>query len=280
MAKNPQDFLATAQDLATQAGQVVMGYLHGSYTQERKADNSPVTEADLASDKLIREGLRQAFPEHGILTEETGLLPGKNSEYLWVVDPLDGTKAFAKGIPGFCVMIGLLKNGVPELGVVMDPLEGRLYDGLRGGGAFQTYQGKRQALQVSSRQDFSEMPLLISTGFPSPKLEEAKTRLGCPVLKPINSVGIKVGLLVRQVGDIYLNHHGVHYWDTCAPQVILEAAGGKMTLLNGQALRYEFDEGAQEKFCHPTPTLATNGTRHQDLLELCDELLGSPLPRA
>ncbi|MDX1386912.1 MAG: inositol monophosphatase family protein, partial [bacterium] len=163
------------------------------------------------------------------------------------------------------VMIGLLKKGKPYLGVVDDPHDGHVYQAIRGRGAFHVFQGQRDSLRVSQRNKFSEMPLLISTGFPDPKLEEAKKELGCPVLPPINSVGIKVGLLVRQFGDIYLNHHGVHYWDTCAPQVILEEAGGVMTLVNGDLLKYELDKG----FSHPQPTLATNGTRHQELVELC-----------
>lgn len=268
-----QLFLSAAKQLATDAGAIIKSYLKQDLKEQFKDDHSPVTEADLASDQLIREGLHQAFPEHGILTEETGMMSRNNSEYLWVVDPLDGTKAFAKGIPGFCVMIGLLKKGVPELGVVMDPLEDRLYEAVRGQGAWQSFQGKRERLYVSKRKDFHEMPLLVSTGFPPPELKQARDKLGCPVLKPINSVGIKVGLLVRQVGDIYLNHHGVHYWDTCAPQIILEEAGGTMTLLNGTSLKYELETPDQRKFAHPMPTLATNGTRHRDLIEYCQKYL-------
>lgn len=260
---NDERLLEQASSLARAAAETIRSFLHKPLNKESKADQSPVTAADLASDRLIREGLSRVFPAHGILTEETSLQKGKDPEWTWVVDPLDGTKAFVQGIPGFCVMIGLLKAGRPYLGVVVDPLEGREYQALRGKGAFHLFSGKKTKLAVSKRADFKEMPLVISTGFPDPKLEKAKKELACPVLPPINSVGIKVGLLVRQLGDIYLNHHGVHYWDTCAPQLILEEAGGMMTLLNGKPLQYDLASGT----AHPGPTLATNGTRHQDLIE-------------
>jgi 3'(2'), 5'-bisphosphate nucleotidase len=264
-----QRLLQEASALARSAAETIRSFLHKPLNRKSKADRSPVTAADLAADRLIRKGLSRAFPEHGILTEETGYQKGKDKDWIWVVDPLDGTKAFAKGIPGFCVMIGLLKLGRPYLGVVVDPLEGHEYQALRGKGAFHLLSGKKTRLKVSDRSDFKEMPLVVSTGFPDPKLERAKKELGCPVLPPINSVGIKVGLLVRQLGDIYLNQHGVHYLDTCAPQVILEEAGGIMTLLNGRPLRYDFSAPVSPPMAHPMPTLATNGTRHRDLVEYC-----------
>jgi 3'(2'), 5'-bisphosphate nucleotidase len=260
--------LTEASTLARSAAETIRSFLNKPLEKESKADHSPVTAADLASDRLIRSGLQRAFPGHGILTEETGYQKGRDDDWIWVVDPLDGTKAFAKGIPGYCVMIGLLKAGRPYLGVVVDPLEGHEYQAVRGQGAFHLLAGKKTKLTVSKRSDFKEMPLVVSTGFPDPKLEKAKKELACPVLPPINSVGIKVGLLVRQLGDIYLNHHGVHYWDTCAPQVILEEAGGVMTLVNGKELDYNFSVG----LAHPMPTLASNGTRHKDLIDYIKRL--------
>lgn len=257
-------FLKTALALGQEAGQAILQFKGKDLKKERKADNSPVTAADYASDQIIREGLAQAFPDHGILTEEAGFSGETSSPWTWVVDPLDGTKAFARRIPGFCVMIGLLHEGVPHLGVVVDPLEDHTYEAIRGQGAFHTWQGKREKLSVSQRKEFSRMPLVISTGFPEKPLERALQHLGSPLVEPINSVGIKVGLLVRQIGDIYLNHHGVHYWDTCAPQIILEEAGGVFSKLDGSPLSYALDG----KFNHQTPTLASNGQRHDDLVQL------------
>lgn len=260
--------LKTAVELAEHAGKIIQSYQAGPISTEKKADKTTVTQADLDSDKIIRQGLQKAFPEHGILTEEYGVLGKQNSDYFWLVDPLDGTKAFAKQIPGYCVMIGLLYQGQPYLGVVVDPREGRRYEAIRGGGAFQVYQENRTQVHVSSRHQYPEMPLIISTGFPEKKLERTLQQLKSPLVDPINSVGIKVGLMVRQVGDIYLNHHGVHYWDTCAPQVILEEAGGTFTLLDGTPLSYPMGKSAR----HSGPTLASNGTRHKDLVRLFKQI--------
>src|SRR5262249_21983533 len=155
----------------------ILKLLKNPTVQGRKADNSIVTEADLKADEIIRNGLMEAFPDHGILTEETSFSGNLQSDFTWLVDPLDGTKAYAKGIPGFCVMIGLLKEGRPYLGVVVDPLEGHLYHAIRGQGAFQTLGERKRLLHVSPRKDFSEMPLVFSTDFPKEPLDEVRRRL-------------------------------------------------------------------------------------------------------
>ncbi|MCB1214476.1 MAG: 3'(2'),5'-bisphosphate nucleotidase CysQ [Deltaproteobacteria bacterium] len=260
--------LKTATELALEAGALVMDYLKEPIKKTFKEDKSPVTEADLASDHLIRQGLLRAFPDHGFLTEEDGLSGNQSSPYIWVVDPLDGTKAFAAGVPGFCVMIGLLKEKQPYLGVVYDPLEDHLYTAIKGQGTFHRHQKKEARLFVSKRRNFTKMPLIISTGFPPQALQNLLDALGSPLVDPINSMGIKTGLLMRQVGDLYLNHHPVHYWDTCAPKILLEEAGGVMTHLDASGLSYPLGEETS----HRWPTFSSNGQRHQEVLDLCRNL--------
>jgi 3'(2'), 5'-bisphosphate nucleotidase len=264
-----QRMLAVARALAERAAAEVRKRLDSPQVQSRKADHSPVTEADMVADRIIREGLLEAFPGHAVLTEETGLTGDAASPWAWCVDPLDGTKAYAKKIPGFCVMIGLLKEGKPHLGVVADPLEGRLYQAVRGAGAEHHHGGKIERLRVSSRREFSQMPLIVSTDFPEKLLVQVREALNGPILPPINSVGIKVGLLVRQLGDIYVNHHSVHYWDTCAPQIILEEAGGAFTRLDGAPLDYPL---AATSYRHAAKTLASNGTRHSELVQRLEKI--------
>ncbi len=266
--KSDKEFLATASRLAQQAALKVMELLKGPIAKERKEDRSLVTEADLRSDAILREGLARAFPDHAILTEESGLSSNLKSDWTWLIDPLDGTKAYAKGIPGFSIMVGLLKRGQPHLGVVVDPLEGFVYESVRGGGATITLKGEKKRIEVSKRKEFSEMPLVVSTGFPADKLRRIRGQLRGPLLDPINSVGIKIGLLVRQKADIYVSHHSVHYWDTCAPQVILEEAGGVFTRLDGRPLTYSMDSN----FSHGSLTLASNGRCHAELVRLLLDL--------
>jgi 3'(2'),5'-bisphosphate nucleotidase len=265
---DPHRLLSTATDLALEASQTILSLLKNPTIHHRKSDRSIVTEADLKSDEIIRKGLAEAFSDHAVLTEETGLSGSLASEYVWMVDPLDGSKAYVKGTPGFCVMIGLLKRGRPFLGVIVDPLEGHLYQAIRGEGAFHTLNGKKQPLHVSSRNALDQMPLALSPNFPEEPLKKIKERLRGPILPPVHSVGIKVGLLVREIGDLYINHHPVSYWDTCAPKVILEEAGGMITRWEGSPLTY----GLEEPYAHEGLTFASNGTRHLEVVEMLSQI--------
>ena len=261
---DPSVFLGPARDLAVAAGRKVLALLKDPLVRSRKADHSLVTNADHAANDLLREGLRSRFPEHALLSEETGLEGPADAPLRWLVDPLDGTRAYARGEPGFSVMIGLLHAGRPVLGVVYDPLADRLYDAARGHGAFLTEGGRRSPLRVTERWAWPEMPVITSTGFPAVLRERLATDPGLKFLDPINSVGIKVGYLVRGAADLYLNHHPVHYWDTAGPLAILEEAGGRMTHWDGSPLTYNGDD----RYAHAPPTVASNGPRHADVVTL------------
>lgn len=256
------DYLSGARELALAAGHRVMDLLKGPLVKTRKADHSIVTNADHAANDILRQGLRRLFPSHAVLSEETGLEGPSGASHLWLVDPLDGTRAYARGEAGFSVMLGLLEEGEPVFGLVYDPWEDRLYDAARGGGAYLTEKGKRGPLWVSKRAAWPEMPVVISSGFPAPLKADIERRLGVSFLAPINSVGIKVGYLARQEADIYLNHHPVHYWDTLGPLVVLEEAGGRMTNWDGTPLSYAMDG----RFAHGQATAASNGPHHEALI--------------
>ncbi len=259
-----EKFLEKARELALQASQSIMALHKQPMASSRKEDKSLVTEADFKSDQILREGLLQSFPDHGILTEEDGVSGNQGSGWIWVIDPLDGTKAYTKGIAGFSILVGLLKNGCPHLGIIIDPLENRIYEALRGRGATLAEKGRKSALRVSTRNRFEEMPIATSTGFPEDVKERLTRTLTGSFCPPINSVGIKVGLVVRQEADIYINHHDVHYWDTCAPQVILEEAGGLFTKIDGTPLTYDLSGDHS----HHALTVASNGTRHEEVCAL------------
>jgi len=263
--RTSSSFLEVARVLAQQAAERLMELRNTTLVHQRKADHSLVTNADHDADRIIREGLRRAFPDHAILTEESGLDGSPGAEYMWVVDPLDGTKAYANGISGFSVMIGLLKAGKPLAGVVVDPMENYVYEAMKGQGCYILHDANRVSAHVSSRDDFSAMPVITSTGFPQKVEKNLQAQFTGPWIPALNSVGVKVGYVVRQSADIYINHHGVHYWDTCGPQIILEEAGGLMTFLDGSPLHYALEEGS---YRHMGPTLASNSVRHQEILSL------------
>ncbi len=258
----PGKLLEIATPLAVQAAECLMRLRQSPLVKERKSDHSLVTNADHESDRMIREGLRRAFPEHAILTEESGLDGSREAEYVWVVDPLDGTRAYAKGIAGFCVHVGLLKDGKPYAGILVDPWEGHIYEAVKGHGAFHTLKGKRQPVQVSKRREWNEMPVITSTGFPPAVKRDIIAQFQSPWLPEINSMGIKIGYLVRQLADLYIVVNKSHYWDTLAPEVVLTEAGGTFTYVNGDALRYDLSGD----YCHPHWTAASNGARHEDFI--------------
>lgn len=264
----PSPFLDAARTVALEAGRRVMELLRSPLETSRKADRSIVTNADHDANTIICGGLRRLFPHHGILSEETGLEGPQNPEYLWVIDPIDGTRAFANGMAGFSVMVGLLREGKPLAGVVYDPRAQTLFEAERGQGAYLVGPARRVPLHVSKRQDWLAMPVITSKGFPQEWQRGFEQKCGSRFLDPINSVGVKVGYLIRQLADLYLNHHPVHLWDTCAPLVILEEAGGCMTHWDGTPLAYSLNG----EFFHPQGTVASNGFRHTDLVEILGDL--------
>jgi 3'-phosphoadenosine 5'-phosphosulfate (PAPS) 3'-phosphatase len=257
-------FIEAARPLAVTAAKRLMDLRLTELVTERKADKSIVTNADREADGIIREGLRRAFPDHAILTEESGIDGEPTAEYVWVVDPLDGTKAYVNGVPGFSVMIGMLRRGEPYAGIVVDPWEGHILEAVRGMGTIYELNGERRRISVSQRHEWRDMTMVTSTGFPEGKADLIKKALPCPWIAPVNSVGIKIGFIVRGLADVYLNHHGVHFWDTCAPQVILEEAGGKITFLDESPLVYDL-RGPHR---HHAATFASNNERHHDALAI------------
>jgi 3'(2'),5'-bisphosphate nucleotidase len=256
------NFLDIARPLAVRAAERILALRQAPLVQNRKPDHSLVTNADLEADHILREGLRAAFPDHAIITEESGLDGRVDAEYLWLVDPLDGTKAYAAGDAGYSVMVGLLKDGTPHAGVVVDPLEGHIYEAERGTGAFHTLRNVRARVHVSTRQLLPQMPVITSTDFPKKMEEDLRHQLTGPWIPAVTSVGIKVGFMTRGLADIYINHRTVHFWDTGAPQIILEEAGGKITFWDGNPVDYPLAEGTYQ---HLKPTLATNGFHHEDI---------------
>jgi len=269
-------FLDVARVLAVKAADRVMELRSTTLVKERKADRSLVTNADREADRIIRGGLRDAFPNHSILTEESGLDGPADAEYLWVVDPLDGTKAYANGVTGFSVMVGLLKAGKPYVGIVIDPLEGHSFEAVKGMGASHTFQNEKSRAEVSRRTEWESMPVVTSTGFPERLEKLLQAHFAGPWIPPVNSVGVKVGYVVSQKVDLYFNHHSVHYWDTCAPQIILEEAGGMISYWDGTPLCYDIRAGT---FRHEAPTVATNRIRHADVLSILRNVTPQNAPK-
>jgi len=268
--------LETAAALARKAGEKILEFYALEIIAEEKfgVDNfsEPVTIADKTASRIIVEGLAAVFPDDGILSEEeTDVIEIRTSRNrVWMIDPIDGTWGFIKKDGDFGVQIGLTENGEAVLGVVFLPFHGDLYCAVKGDGAFLIESGKPPArLQVSGKTDFTEIHLASSRNHRSPKMHRIIEDLRFKKEIQRGSVGLKVGLIARQTADLYIHlSPRTKFWDTCAPQIILEEAGGKLTDLFGFPFRYDLNDVQNHN-----GILATNGAIHDEVLQRLKPLL-------
>ncbi len=255
-----QKELIVAKRLATEAGAIVMTY-HGRKLEiELKTGNEPVTIADKEASRLIVDGLRREFPLDVIISEENADDARRlTAKRVWYIDPIDGTKDFIRGEDGFCVMIGLAIDHRPAVGVVFGPAGGRLFEAAPQLGAWLTVPGQdRVPIGVSSVDDLSQARLVLSKSHRSAAHDRAKDLLGIRSEHNIGSVGLKLGLIALGARDLYVNPSTkCSSWDTCGPEAVLVEAGGRLSDVHGELLRYD-----QQQLQHTRGMLASNGTVH------------------
>ncbi|MEP6704140.1 MAG: 3'(2'),5'-bisphosphate nucleotidase CysQ, partial [Acidobacteriota bacterium] len=238
--------LETALRLARVAGNKVMEYYVLEIIPEEKLgiDNfaEPVTVADRASSRIIVDGLHDEFPDDFILSEEEPDDPPRRTKAnrVWITDPIDGTWGFLKKDGDFGVQIGLAIGGEPVVGVVYLPAHDRLYYGSKENGAFLVKEGGEPIrLWAAQETDLSKMSLAVSRNHRSPKISRIISEFGLNREIQRGSVGLKVGLIAEAVCDLYIHlSPRTKFWDTCGPQIILEEAGGRLSDLFGERIRY------------------------------------------
>ena len=268
--------LETAIALARSAGKSILKHYADGFETEEKlgADNysEPVTVADRDASRIIVDGLIAAFPDDGVLSEEEvdDLERRLSKDRVWIIDPIDGTAGFVKHDGDFGVQIGLAKSGVPVLGVVFLPVHDVLSYAVKGEGSFTVNKGGEPVrMKVSAETRFGEMTLAMSRNHPSPRMGRIIGHFGFSKIVNRGSVGLKVGLITDKTCDIYIHPSPrTKLWDTCAPQIILEEAGGRFTDLFGLEMRYD---GADLQ--NRNGILATNGAAHELAVEQLKPLL-------
>lgn len=266
--------LTAAVDLARAAGNSILAQYEKPLRVETKShddDIEPVTQADRIANELIVNGLKAQFPRDGILAEESVDTQRRLSKSrVWMVDPLDGTNGFIDGNGDFAVQIGLVEDGEPVVSVVYLPLPHVLYRAIAGGGAWiERPQRDTERAAVSDRQTFATMRLAASRSHRSPRMNKVVQRFGFREEVQRGSVGIKVGLLVEQQSDVYIHlSPRTKQWDTCAPQLILTEAGGRLTDLFGQPLNYNVPDVNNRN-----GLVASNGVSHELIIETLAPLL-------
>jgi 3'(2'), 5'-bisphosphate nucleotidase len=233
--------LAAARDIALEAAALVRGYHGPSARVAHKHLGEPVTEADHAANELIVGRLRALFPDDGILSEE---LPDDGSRFhkarVWMVDPIDGTRDFIRGDTGYAVMIGLCVEGRPQVGVVAQPSSGLTWAGAVGEAAWKELpDGARTPLLPSSLKEPPGIRLVASKSHRTGDVDLFRQALGIGDEMNIGGVGLKVALVAEGSRDLYVYPGGrTKKWDSCAPEAILVAAGGRLTDTYGAPLVY------------------------------------------
>lgn len=264
------DFLPRMEQIAREAGALLMDFFHRRVKIEYKGDADLVTEADRSSEKLILERIRAHWPSHEVVGEE-GARIETGSNYRWYVDPLDGTTNFAHGFPVFCVSLGLTFQDKRAAAVVYDPTRDELFAAERSRGAF--LNGRK--IEVSKTPKLAQS--LVATGFPSHKRHKN------PNIYFYHQVTLRTHG-VRRAGSAALDlasvacgrfdgfwEFNLNAWDTAAGILIVEEAGGKVTGLQGRELAITDRD-----------VVATNGLIHSELLDEFENIFAGralePLP--
>lgn len=264
-----------ALQLAREAGALILHDYTKPIEVESKIDADdylePVTKTDRAANELIVNGIRSAFPDDGILAEESIDTERRLSKQrVWMIDPLDGTNGFITRDGDFAVQIGLAEGGVSVMGVVYQPLQDMLSWAVRGGGAWVEYSdGNTMRAHVSKRKDLQQMRLAASRSHRSPRMDRVVKTLEIKEEVNRGSVGVKVGLIVNRQCDLYVHlSPRTKQWDTCAPEAILREAGGRLTDLFGQPLAYNSPEVQNRN-----GIVASNGVVHDLIIKRLGPLL-------
>lgn len=245
---------------ARAAGQLLAERFGRALQISNKSELDLVTEADLASEKLIIEQIKAVYPYHAILAEESGASATADREardWRWIIDPLDGTTNYAHGYPCFCVSMGLEHQGKLELGVIYDPVRDELFTAQRGQGAMLN----DRRIQVSQTRDLNSA--LLCTGFPYDVRERSEFArhftnfiMNAQAVRRDGSAALDLAYVACGRFDGFWEE-GLHPWDVAAGVLMIQEAGGRVSDYDGAA----FD-------IYSAPILASNGLVHEQMMRV------------
>jgi 3'(2'), 5'-bisphosphate nucleotidase len=250
MSTDPHRLLLEVTALAREAGRIILEVYASSFSVQEKQDRSPLTEADLRSERLILAGLRRIAPEIPVLSEETGQVPWatrKRWGRLWIVDPLDGTKEFVQRNGEFTVNIALVDEHRPVLGIVHAPALERDYFACEGIGAFRSdAQAAGVPIRVAAR-GAGPLRVVGSRSHRGNSLDGFLSRVGAHEFVEVGS-SLKLCLVAEGRADVYPRMGPTCEWDTAAGQCVLEQAGGRVLKLDGEPLEYNREDTLNPNF--------------------------------
>ncbi len=254
-------FAKLAIKAAQNAGKEILKLYEQTYDQALKAGGEPVTDADIASDEIIvRELSSSPYP----IVSEENVGAKHSSDYLWLVDPLDGTKDFLEKTGEFSVMISLLAKKIPILGVVYRPSDGVLFVAEKNIGAYRNALNSWEKLEVSPVDKLSQARCVVSRHHLAGEDADFLNFAGVKSYKKQGSAGLKISLVAQGDAEIYFTStNQIKLWDTAAGSIILSEAGGKITDLQNTPLNYDIAE-----LRHKHGILVSNGKVHEEFLEM------------
>lgn len=241
--------LLDATALARDAGREILEVYASSFSVEEKEDRSPLTEADLRSERVILAGLRRLAPEIPVLSEESARVPYATRRHwgrLWVVDPLDGTKEFVQRNGEFTVNIALVDDHRPVLGIVHAPALERDYFACEGVGAFRSDAAAAGTPIRVTKRGNGPARVVGSRSHRGSSLDGFLSRVGPHEFVEVGS-SLKLCLVAEGRADVYPRLGPTSEWDTAAGQCVLEQAGGVVLRLDGEPLSYN----AREEVLNP-----------------------------
>ena len=252
-----KEFIIVARDAVLRAGELLRENLNGSREISYKGEINLVTEMDRRSERMIVETLSRSFPEHRIMAEEETIIEN-GSEFMWIIDPLDGTTNYAHGYPCFSVSVALERSGVVILGIVYDPMRNELFTAVKENGAYLN----DERIRVSTTEQLIQS--LLSTGFPYDRNVSKDNNLN------YFSALIMASQEIRRDGSAALDLCAVaagrfdgfwelklNPWDVAAGSIIVEEAGGTVTNLSGEVFSV-YDKAI----------LASNGKIHKHMVDV------------
>jgi 3'(2'), 5'-bisphosphate nucleotidase len=267
--ENPQLEVSLAIQAALESGKTVMNVYNQKFSSTLKNDNEPLTEADVKSNQIIQKIISDSG--HPILSEES--VDDKkrlDSKKIWIIDPLDGTSDFIKKTGEFTIMISLVEDHIPILGVIYWPTEKKLYLAQKGQGAFKSDNGTWSKLSVSKISELENCRAVGSRYHISEIEQNLIKRLNISQFTSKGS-SLKVAEVSSGNAELYFTTtNKIKQWDTCASYCLITEAGGKMTDMLGNDLKYN-----TERLNHENGLLVSNGLIHNHIIKIYHESMNN-----
>ena len=252
-------------DGMVKAGEKILEIYETDFSTEKKEDDSPITQADIESNKILKEVLGKTG--FSILSEEdTDDKKRLSDEKVWIVDPLDGTTDFVNRTGEFTIMVGLVENQKSVLGLIYWPIKKKMYLAESGKGAF-CYNEEWEKIEVTMMSEIQNCHALVSRHHLSEKEKKLLDEMEISVVSEMGS-SLKVTEIATGNAEVFVTTTDkMKQWDTCASNCIISEAGGKMTDISGKEMVYN-----TESVNHENGILVTNGLIHQDALTAISRL--------